>query len=165
MAQVINYLDSLSKIELEQALTQPQFSPYLPLYSSWLEEKIEIVDEEEIEESLGSEKEYFLFNPPVKISLEMAEFLNLPRIVTMEIFLNSWLIYFLEKSLLQGEKIEADEVSKRLLSSNRLKWKELTLPLLSLLLAEKVEYTRIKRKERKELFFLAQRSRQKLNSL
>lgn len=161
MAQValsLLYLDSLSRQELEKALLQPEFTPYASLYTTWLKEPpLEKVGDEELRESLGEEKTYFLFNPPGEISLDMSQFLNLPRLLTMEILLNSWLLYFLEKGV--------TEAAKRLLRSPQLKEENASLDYLSLLLRDKFHYRKTSPEERKELFQLAQRRREKLNSL
>jgi hypothetical protein len=159
--EVIKYLDGLSKIELEKALTQSQFASYAPLYSAWLKENVQTIGEEEIIESLGSEKEYFLYNPPGEISVAMSQFLNIPKVVTMEILLNSWLIYFFTT---HGE-IKEDKESKELLASSKLNWTRLDMSSLSLILAEKISRVKVSRKEKKALYSLARKTRQKLLSL
>jgi hypothetical protein len=159
--EIIKYLDGLNKIELEKALTQSQFASYAPLYFAWLKENVQTTGEEEIIESLGSEKDYFLYNPPGEISVAMSQFLNIPRVVTMEILLNSWLIYFFTT---HGE-IKEDKESKELLVSSRLNWIRLDLSSLSLILAEKISRVKISRKEKKVLYSLAKKIRQKLLSI
>lgn len=162
----VNYLLGISLSQLKEALNK-KYKIYQPLFSSIVQAK----EEEKtwnfaplisnIQLSLSDPKTYFIYNPVGTIPSNMADLLDISQTTTMEILLNSWLIYILERNLLKNNIIYPDVNFKHFLPDH-IRYADISLNFLPNLLQD--VFT-LGGESSKKIFNLAIETRQKLNNL
>lgn len=79
---------------------------------------------------------YFSLYPTGYIPKDMARYLQIPQISTMEVVLNAWLLHFYRRGLVREGEIFFDIESKKILSGKKVKVLDsLPINLLPLLLS------------------------------
>lgn len=167
-----DYLKKLDLTRLKEELEKPSLEMFRPVFGSWIaaqeEEKTwegeTTILTSEIRKSLGDPETYFRYNPPGNIPEEMADLLGIPPTVTMEILLNSWLVYIRERGLLGDDgEITPDDNIRGLLPSH-IRYKSLSINFLPALISD-VFKPREGEKGDRDLFLLASETREKIKAM